>query len=200
MKKNYVTSQTLLSKVKDPNDESSWDNFVYYYEAYIYVVIRRMGVQEDLVKDLMQDVLVKIWKSLPNYEYREGECKFRTWLCLLIRRTVYNYFRKKSTLKDNKTDAYEKSVHALNAFTEPEIDQIAELEWKSYVSNMAWENIKDQLSDKSLDIFETFVNGEGSKGLEEKYDMSSSSIRVYRSRVKNMLLKEINRLNRELCE
>ncbi|EDM29266.1 probable RNA polymerase sigma factor Y [Lentisphaera araneosa HTCC2155] len=198
MAKEYHTRQTLLYKLIDSSDEKSWDEFVRYYEGYIYVVIRSLGVNQHVAEDLLQDVLIKVWKSLPNYEYREGECTFRTWLCLVIRSTVYNFFKKKSTRNDTKNVDYDSTLHALNTITEPEINKIAEIEWKSYISNMAWENVKDEFPKKSRAIFEASIHEESNQSLAEKFDASPGAIRVYKSRVKKVLLREIARLNTEL--
>ncbi|MDD7984003.1 sigma-70 family RNA polymerase sigma factor [Lentisphaera marina] len=198
MSQEYHTRQTLLYKLIDSNDEKSWDDFVKYYEGYIYVVIRSLGVKQDVAEDLLQDVLVKVWKSLPNYEYREGVCTFRTWLCLVIKSTVYNFFRKKSTRNDNKNVDYDATLHSLDNITEPEINKIAELEWKSYISNMAWENVKDEFSEQSRKIFEASVHEESNQALADKFDVSTGAVRVYKSRVKKVLLREISRLNSEL--
>lgn len=200
MGNQYRTSQTLLYKISNSEDDHSWEQFVKYYEGYIYVVIRSMGVRKDLVQDLLQDTLLKIWKALPNYDYREGECTFRTWLCLVIRSTVYNYFRKRSTKNDKKNVDYDATAHALNVITEPEINKIAELEWKSYVSNMAWKNVKNEFSDRVREVFEASINESDNQIIGERFGMSASSVRVYRSRVKKVLLREISRLDQELGE
>ncbi len=94
MAKEYHTRQTLLYKIIDSSDEKSWDEFVRQYEGYIYVLIRSLGVNQHVAEDLLQDVLIKVWKPLPNYEHREVECTFRTWLWLVIRSTVYNFFKR----------------------------------------------------------------------------------------------------------
>jgi hypothetical protein len=43
MSKDYNTRETLLQKLQKAEDEHSWDDFVRYYEGYIYVVIRSFG-------------------------------------------------------------------------------------------------------------------------------------------------------------
>lgn len=154
MSKEYNTRQTLLCKLIDSNDEKSWDDFVKYYEGYIYVVICNFNVDEDTAEDLLQDVLLKIWKSLPKYEYRKGECTFRTWLCLVIKSIVFNHFRKRSTKNQNQNISHEELLNNLESITEPEIDKIAELEWKSYISSMAWENIKSEFNASTIEVFE----------------------------------------------
>ena len=197
MNKKYITRQTLLYKLIDSNDEHAWDEFVEYYEGYIYVVIRALGVNKEIAEDLLQDVLIKVWKSLPTYEYREGECTFRSWLTIVIRSTVYNFFRKKSTRNTSKNVDYSQ-VNEANLTSEPEIHRIAEIEWKSYVANMAWINIKNEFTEKTVKIFEMSVEEENTELVGQAFSMSASSVRVYKSRVKKVLLREISRLNREL--
>ena len=198
MKNKYHTRQTLLSKIAKADDHHSWEEFVQYYQGYIYAVIRNLGVKQELIEDLLQDVLVKVWKSLPNYEYRKGECTFRTWLCLIIKSIVYNFFRKKSTRNDAKNTDYDAALHALNAITEPEINIIAEKEWKIYVSNLAWNNVKDEFPKRCREIFEASIHEPSTRVLGERFNLSESSIRVYKSRVKNVLLREMSRLNHDL--
>ena len=198
MSKEYNTRQTLLCKLIDSNDEKSWDDFVKYYEGYIYVVICNFNVDEDTAEDLLQDVLLKIWKSLPKYEYRKGECTFRTWLCLVIKSIVFNHFRKRSTKNQNQNISHEELLNNLESITEPEIDKIAELEWKSYISNMAWKNVQSEFAPRTVEIFEASLNEIPNNALAEQFDTSESSIRVYKSRVKKVLLKEMARLNEEL--
>ena len=198
MEKNFNTRQTLLSKITQANDDHSWDDFVQYYQGYIYAVIRNLGVKHELIEDLLQDVLIKIWKSLPNYQYREGECTFRTWLCLVIRSTVYNYFRKKSTKNNAKNTDYDATLHALDAISEPEINVIAEKEWKIYVSNLAWNNVKDEFPKRCREVFEASIREPNTETLAERFGVTTSSISVYKSRVKKVLLREMSRLNHDL--
>jgi len=198
MSKEYNTRQTLLCKLIDSNDEKSWDDFVKYYEGYIYVVICNFNVDEDTAEDLLQDVLLKIWKSLPKYEYRKGECTFRTWLCLVIKSIVFNHFRKRSTKNQNQNISHEELLNNLESITEPEIDKIAELEWKSYISSMAWENIKSEFNASTIEVFELSLEQDDNSLIAKKFAISVSSVRVYKSRVRKVLLREMSRLNEEL--
>ena len=82
---------------------------------------------------------------------------------------------------------------------EASIEKIAEKEWQNYIANLAWKNIKNDLSEMNRNIFEdslteTFSNAD----LAEKYSIAEASVRVYKMRVKKALSKEIVRLNTEL--
>ena len=66
------------------------------------------------------------------------------------------------------------------------------------IAEKAMANISEELSEKLMNIFNAAIDGVSDKEQAEKYETSEASIRVYRHRVKNALLKEIIRLNKEL--
>ena len=52
-----------------------------------------MNIQSIDFEDLVQDVLLKLWKGLDSYDKEKS--KFRTWLSHVTRNTVLSYFRTK---------------------------------------------------------------------------------------------------------
>ena len=198
MSEKYNTRETLLQKLQKAEDENSWDEFVKYYEGYIYVVIRSFGVDMNTSEDLLQDVLIKVWKALPKFEYQNEKCRFRTWLCVLIRNTTYNHFKSKANRQSQQNVSYDNVLSSLDMINAPEIDKIAELEWKSYISNMAWNNVKNSFSDMARQTFEDSMNEMANEDIAEKHDIPESSVRVHKSRIRKVMIKEIARLNLEL--
>ena len=197
MEKQYNTKQTLLEKLIHSEDERSWDEFVAYYEGYIFVIIRSFNVDNETAEDLLQEVLIKVWKSLPKFEYRKNNCTFRTWLCLLIKSVVFNHLRKNSTKNQSKNISHDTLILQEN-ISEPELNEIAELEWKSYISNMAWENVKGEFTANTIEVFEHSLEEENNALIAKKFQLSEPTVRVYKSRVRKVLLREISRLDKNL--
>ena len=77
------------------DDEKAWEDFVYYYEYFIEMVICQFIKNKADNEDLRQLILVKLWEKLHNYD--ESKSKFRTWLSCIIRNTV---------LKENRTNLW----------------------------------------------------------------------------------------------
>jgi RNA polymerase sigma factor (sigma-70 family) len=197
MNSGKQTRQTLLQKLRSPDsDENNWDDFVKYYEGYIYVVIRSFKVDIKDSEDLLQDVLVKVWKSLAKYD--DSKSRFRTWLCVVIRNTVFNFFELKSSKNKQKNVSYHEIKENLNLITDSEIDSIAEKEWKSYIANMAWDNLKDDFSEINRQVFEASFEVDDNNILAERFGLAESSVRVYKMRIRKAVHKEIVRLNHEL--
>ena len=199
METDKHTRQTLLQKLQSSGDtERGWDDFVKYYEGYIYIVIRNFGVTPEDCEDLLQDVLVKVWKALPKYSYDLEKCRFRTWLCIVIRNTVFNFNCLKANKNNKKNVSYDVVKDNLDLQSDSEIVKIAEREWKSYISNMAWDNLKENFSDISRKVFEASFDEDDNLKLSERFGVAESSVRVYKMRIKKAMHKEIIRLNREL--
>ena len=193
------TRLTLIQRVcSGERDDHCWEDFVESYKNYIYVIIRKFNLSAELCEDLLQDVLVGLWKDLPNFEYLPNKCKFRTWLSVVSRNVVLTYLKSKAGRKSSQEVNYEEVCHNLDKFTDAEIEKISEKEWKLFIAEKALDNISKQLSEKLMDIFNASVDGASDEELSKKHETSEASIRVYRHRVKNALLKEIIRLNKEL--
>ena len=163
MNESNNTRHTLLQKLQLSEGDEYWDEFVRSYEGYIYMVIRGLRVDLSTCEDLLQDVLIKVWKSLSEFKYEKEKCRFRTWLCVIIRNTVYNYFKSKANRNNLQNVNYEEAAESIKLFTQPEIDRIAELEWKSFLSNKAWDSIKNDFSPKAVQVFEASLNESDNK-------------------------------------
>ena len=199
MSEHQQTRLTLIQRVSaEERDDNCWEDFISSYRPYIYAVIRKFNLSKELCDDLFQDILIGLWKDLPKFEYRPTKCRFRTWLSVVCRNVVLTYLKSKDGRKRNQEVNYDDICDSLNKFSESEIEVIAEKEWKLFIAEKAMENIAEQLSEKLMSIFNAAVDGVSDDELAKKHDTSEASIRVYRHRVKNALLKEIIRLNKEL--
>ena len=197
MSDSLNTRKTLLERVKKLRDDNSWEDFVLYYKGYIFAVIQGMGMSNQDAEDLSQRVLLKLWKNLPDYEYRPGSCKFRTWLCTVIRSEVYSWLRSQQS-QDRRIEKYKNNLDD-DSFSVPEIEKIAENEWKDHIGKMAWENIKDSFSQNVIEAFLMFTDGKTTREIAEHLGVEENTVNVYKKRVRDKLCKEINLLDSELA-
>jgi RNA polymerase sigma factor (sigma-70 family) len=194
----YKTRQTLLEKVKDKHNDESWEEFVYYYEGYIYILCRRMNLNHHDAEEIVQKVLLNLWGALPEFQY-DNNRKFRTWLNTVTRNEVRNYLRNTSRQNKKVIKATE-DVHSDIANSEaiPDIEKIAEEEWHVYIASMAFANIKDDFSEKTIEVFLKLSKGESNISVAEEMGIPRNTIAVYKKRITAKLSKEIRRLNHEL--
>jgi RNA polymerase sigma factor (sigma-70 family) len=196
MSDSLHTRKTLIERAK-LQDDHSWEDFVFYYRSYIFAVIQGMGMSNQDAEDLSQKVLLKLWKNLPEYEYRPGSCKFRTWLCTVIRSEVYSWLRSLKS-RNKRIESLKEMSDGSEQFSMPEIERLASQEWKSHIGKLAWENIKDSFSDKVIEAFLMFSEGKTTQEIAEELKVEANTINVYKKRVRDRLCKEISLLDSEL--
>ena len=193
----YPTRQTLLLRVKDKHDEKSWEEFVFYYEKFIYIICRKFGLSHHDCEELTQKIMLKLWKKVPEYEYTEGS-RFRGWLYTITNYAVKDFYKSHYRSEARKEKALDYEIWNPSESSEKVLDDKIEKEWRKYISNLAFEKLSEKFSQKVLDIFMEHHKGAKVQFLSEKYDMPTNTIYIYVQRVTKKLSEEIKSLSREL--
>ena len=199
IEKNHLTRISLIQRIQqDQKDEHCWEDFVESYESYISSIIYFFKLNPSIHDDLLQDVLLQIYKSLPKFEYRPGECKFRTWLSLVTRSVIKTYLKSKANQTTKKNVEYDEALASLERVTEPEIEERSEKEWQVFIIEKALKNISKDTSAKIMVALEAHLNEKPDSEVAEDLKTTAASVRVYRQRGLNALKKEVHRLTAEL--
>ena len=201
MTKIYKTRETLLYRVKNQRDEKSWNEFVSCYKNYIYIVARNMNLEHHDAEDILQRVLLKLWEKLPDFEYSTKRGTFRSFLCTIIRNMAIDMIKKKSRMMEESNgkdkDDLKKYIDKVSL---PEIESIAEREWKLFLSNTAWQKVEKELTDKVKKTYLMLLKGKPLEAVAEELQIQKNTVYVYKLRVVEKIQKEIKRLEKELTE
>ena len=192
------TRQTLLLRVRDPHDETSWEEFCELYRGFILGLCRSMRVAHHDAEDVTQRVLLKIWKHLRKFEYDERKGSFRSWLgtvtCNLVRTYLKEPKRREHPVEDEALVDLVGDGDQLPA----EMARMIDKEWKLFVSDRAWQNVKCDFSDSVREVFLAMMTGETAAVVAERFGLQENTVYVYRKRVVHRLQREIRRLEAEL--
>ncbi len=193
------TRKTLLQKIRDKDDNLAWTDFVYYYRGFVYNIVRRMGLSHHDANEVVQMVILKVWKILPDFEYDPLKGRFRGWLCRVTGNTVKNYIRDEKIRFVHANEAEIERLSAnLNCFAEPEIDKLSEEEWEKYLPELAWKNVQKDFEENVRVCYEKIKNGISVKEISSLLGITESSVYVYKKRVVDKLKVEVKRLQQEL--
>ena len=191
----YKTRRTLLERLHDRNDDSSWKEFVETYRGYIFVVIRRMGIDETSAEDLVQQVLVKLWDKLPEFSY-DSKRRFRSYVATITRNKVNDFVRSLRAEQNRIDKKY--SDDSLKVIEVPEVEVIAQQEWELFIANRALQNIRESFSGNAIEVFERMLNGEDPEEIAATLEIKKNSVHQLNKRVKEKMIEEIKRLKFEL--
>ena len=194
------TRETLILRLRDQQDEASWREFDRLYRRYIAAVLRHAGVPESLLDDLIQDILLKMWKALPKFEYDSERGRFRAWLNTVTLNTMRSHFKKERRLRDSLDTDQQASLELfMAAETPPEVERVAEEEWRKHIGRLAWENVMPELSDKVREVYQGILQGREAEAIAEDLGIERNTVYVYRKRAEQRLAREVSAL-RDLLE
>ena len=192
---DWNTQQTLIQRAQNPDDHQAWEDFVKYYQSFIVMVLGKSNISVSEEEDLVQNILLKVWKGLPKYEYRKEKAKFRTWLSTIIRNTIISHYNK-SKGEDGKREKYSNIVENIS---ESSIEKVIEQEWYDYVVSLAMAKVQEAFSGRAIEVFRLSLQEKKANEIAEALDITEDTVYSLRSRVKRRLKQEVTKL-RELIE
>ena len=96
-----------------------------YFSSAIYGVILRIINNEEASRELMNDVVMKIWDNIESYD--PSKSKFFTWMVRIARNAAIDMTRSKKFKESAKTDQLDFSVFSKNEPSEEMAIQNLEL-------------------------------------------------------------------------
>ncbi|WP_372795456.1 RNA polymerase sigma factor [Pontiella sp.] len=195
----YQTRVTLLAKLKKTENHEAWLEFETIYRPFILSLILRMGINADDAEDISQAVLTKVWQKIEDFEYNQNKGKFHNWLAAMTRNTVKDFFRtKKNFITGRDSVEYQEQYVAIEEQVLPDIENLARVEWVLHITNLAWDNIKDDIYETKREVFKLVSRELPTKEIASRLGISEASVRVYKAEVFEKMRAEITRLNRDL--
>ncbi len=192
------TRATLIQRVKDQHDETSWEDFVRIYSDYIYAIIRSMNISDHDAEDLTQQLLLNMWNKLPETDVDQIK-HFRAWLSIITKHFVIDFIRKRireaKRLEKVEQDA---TLSYVNSIRLPDVERIAEREWQLHITNLALEKIEPLFSGQAIEVFRLSLKGMDIKDIAQKLDLQENSVYRLKNRVKKKLLLQVEELRADL--
>jgi RNA polymerase sigma factor (sigma-70 family) len=157
------TRRTLLSRLKNWNDHESWKLFFDTYWKLIYNAAVRAGLTEAEAQDVVQETVISVSKSMPNFRYDEANGSFKGWLLRLTNWRIMDQLRKRpiEIQHRNRGSGPSGTTATVERIPDPaslEAFQAAwDQEWESNLFEAAIERVKRKVDPKLYQIFDLYV-------------------------------------------
>jgi hypothetical protein len=89
------TRQSLLSRLRDWDDQASWQDFFDTYWRLIYNVARRSGLTEVESQEVVQETIINVARQMPSFRYNPKKGSFKGWLLHTTQWRVGDQFRRR---------------------------------------------------------------------------------------------------------
>jgi len=156
------TRHSLLSRLKDWDDQESWRDFFNTYWKLIYSAAIKAGLSDAEAQDVVQETIVTVTKKIKDLKYDPALGSFKGWLRTVTRSRIVDHYRKRPPQKrsaDHSQDTNQRTA-TVDRLPDPaslDLDQVWETEWQKNLMDAALARVKRQVNPKHYQIFDLHV-------------------------------------------
>jgi RNA polymerase sigma-70 factor (ECF subfamily) len=161
------TRQSLLSRLRDCQDQEGWREFFEKYWRLIYQVARRASLSDAEAQDVVQTTFIYLARRMPNFHYDPKRGSFKSWLRVVTRSRISVYCRThkgdEKFLREPLVGDTGEEVDAIEAMPDPagdKLDEVWQHEWEDNLVTTAFRRLRSKLSAQQLLIFRMCMSGE----------------------------------------
>jgi len=202
------TRASLLERLKDLGDQTSWNRFYETYHDLIFSVARRAGLNEAEASEVVQDTLISVAKKMPEFTYDPAKDSFKGWLLTVVRWRIRDQLAKRSadapkqsslSQGQQEQDTRTATVDRVPDPAKPALEGIWDEEWDSQLLQTALARMKRQVQPQHYQIYHLHVVlGQSPREVARSLGVNTAQIYLAKHRVGNLLKKEIQRLQQGL--
>lgn len=197
------TRESLLSRLRDADDDQSWREFFDRYWQLLYGLARRRGLDESESQDALQETLIALAKTMPQFRYDPARCSFKSWLRHLAEKKIADQFRRRErrgSLVSLDAAEEEPITAALVVDTLPP-DEAWEREWEENLLRLAMERVRQRANPLHFQAFHRLVTlGFSASEVARTLELSLPQVYLAKHRVASLVKKELRRLRARLLE
>ena len=195
------TRHSLISRLKDWDDQESWKEFFDTYWKLLYSVALKSGLSDAEAQDVVQDTIVAVAKKMPEFHYDPALGSFKSWLLTITRRRIIDHLRKRQRQPqrhERRPDATEGRTGTMDKIPDPAGDKFGDIweeEWKDSLYAAAVKRVKQQVEAKQFQMFDCYaVKGWPVEKVAGLLGVSVGAIYTAKSRITALIKEEIGRL------
>jgi RNA polymerase sigma-70 factor (ECF subfamily) len=198
------TRLSLLERLRDLDDQRSWQEFFDTYWRLIYCAAVKAGLSDADAEDVVQETVIGIARNMENFRYQPEICSFKGWLMHVTRSRILDHLRRakspKYTFVSLPTDAEtaENGQLAPDQTAEKVFEHLWDEEWRKNLFDAAMERIKQKIAPEHYQIFYLHsVKGMSARDVGELIGVSVPKVYVVRHRVASLIKREVRALERK---
>ena len=198
------TRATLIQRLKNWQDQASWQEFFDVYWKLIYSIARQGGLTESEAQDVVQETLISVAKHMPSFKYDPAIGSFKTWLLNMTRWRIADQVRKRlplASLQESSDGVLREEYENLGSASEvsPDLEKIWDAEWEKNLLEVAIGKARRRLDPQQYQIFDFYVNkGWEPERVAKTLGVSVNQVYLAKHRVTEMISNEVERLKKEM--
>ncbi len=209
------TRATLLHRLKDWQDQASWQDFFDIYWKLIYGVAMRGGLTNTEAEDVVQQTMIAVAKHMPGFKYDPALGTFKTWLLNMTRWRITDKLRQRQPhvvphdfpADPDHHEAVHENVnqdHKMRALPQslqvaPDLEKLWDAEWEKNLLAAATAKARRRVDPQQYQIFDCqVIKGWTAEHVAKAFGMTANHVYVAKHRVIALIKEEVERLQKEV--
>jgi RNA polymerase sigma-70 factor (ECF subfamily) len=185
------TRQSLLSRLRDWDDQESWRDFFQTYWRLIYEVACKAGLGDADAQEVVQETVISVAKQMPGFRYDRARGRFKGWLLQITRRRIADQIRKRVQAAEH--------IDTLAIPAEHDLEKLWEEEWEKHLFAAAVANVRRQVNPEHYQLFDLYVVQHWPvRKITTTLGVSAGQVYLAKHRVGGLLKQELRRLESEM--
>lgn len=192
------TRKSLLGRLKNWQDQESWQEFYQIYEKLIYATALKSGLTNVEAQEVLQETCLAVAKKIAGFNYDPHIGSFRSWLLLITRRRIVDQLRKRRPTTE--LHGLETNRHAAPHpdTMDCRMESLWNEEWHLALLEMARRFVKAKVSPKHYRMFELYaLEQQPMRKVTESLGVNAAQVYMAKYRITLLLKKEIKRLEKK---
>lgn len=194
-----TTNESLLDRLRADNAHDAWREFFATYWGVILRYARKLGLRPDQAEDVLQETMVVLMRTLPEFVYDRRKGRFRNFLLTIVHRRALAALRRDSRLR-NVTWEAQPVLSAEDPFgNNGASDREALARWQDSLLEEAIRRMRQdgRFSGNTLAVFEAYVvRREPAEVVARRFRLAENAVYQIRNRLLRRLRAEVRRLER----
>lgn len=187
------TRRSLISRLRNRQDDDSWRDFFQTYWKLIYSFAIRLGCTDSEAEEVVQETVISLANKMPEYRYDPAACSFKGWLMHVAQWRVIDQLRKRRRQTTQPLPADESLVLASSGASE--LETLWEQEWEKNLIDAAMERVKKKINAEHYQIFHLLlVKGHSPAKVASLLKINTAKVYLVKHRVAGFVQKEIKSL------
>ncbi|MBI3417174.1 MAG: sigma-70 family RNA polymerase sigma factor [Verrucomicrobia bacterium] len=199
------TRWSLLSRLKDWDDQQSWRDFFDAYWKLIYSTALKAGLTHAEAQEVVQETVIAVAKKMGDFRTDPAQGSFKNWLLHLTRWRITDQFRKRGRQEQrahqpaNPDTARTATVERVPDPAAVDLDAEWEAEWEKNLVATALERIKDRVKPEQLQIFNLLVRRDWpALKVARRLRVGLTQVYYAKFRVTSLIKEEVKKLEKQI--
>jgi len=201
------TRQSLLGRLKDWNDQESWQVFFDTYWRLIYNTAIKAGLNDAEAQDVVQETILSVSKKLPSFEYDRAKGSFKAWLLTMTRWRITAQLRKRLPETEHPgperlpptSTARTATIERLPDPAVSALDALWDREWEENLLAAAIERVKKKVPPREYQVFDYYVSQKlPVSQVARALQVNRGRVYLAKHRISRLIKKEIAYLRNKL--